>query len=289
MKNYYFVLALFGFFISSCDQIDQPYSNVKFRYKEEVYGPAPSFSPISNPLKNVLVEEFTGHLCGFCPASTKLVNALDSTLGERMVTISIHAGTLAAVSAPPFDADYNTIPGNLYWGQLNGGFNPCARIDRLGGASNFVWLDADNPDSWRDIIQTQKNINPSAAIQLNADFVKEDNVINIHTATQFQTDLNGNYQLVVLIVESDIISPQEDYDQTPPEVEDYHHKHVLRAAVTEAMGNTIASNPSANEIKTTSYTFPLRTGWVGENCTVVAYLINPLNQEIINATEYELE
>jgi hypothetical protein len=94
---------------------------------------------------------------------------------------------------------------------------------------------------------------------------------------------------VVLIVESDIISPQEDYDQTPPEVEDYHHKHVLRAAVTEPMGNSIANNPAANSIKTTSYTFPLNSNWAGENCTVVAYLINPTNQEIINAAEYEVE
>jgi Outer membrane protein Omp28 len=288
MKKYLNLLVV-TFLLIGCDQIEQPYSNIKYRYKEEKYGPAPTFSLLNNPLKNVLVEEFTGHLCGFCPASTKLVNELDSILGERMVTISIHAGTLAAVSAPPFDADYNTTPGNLYWSQLNGGFNPCARIDRLGGISNFTWLDADNPDSWRDIIQSQKNLTPKAAIQLQADFVTEDNVINIHTATQFQTNLSGNYQLVVLVVESDIVSPQVDYDQTPPEVEDYHHKHVLRASVTEAMGNTIAANPSANEIKTTSYTFPLKSGWVGNHCTVVAYLIDPNSQEIINAAEYELE
>jgi len=284
-----FILIVTSLYLLGCDQIEQPYSNIKYRYKEEKYGPAPSFSLLSDPKKNVLVEEFTGHLCGFCPASTKLVNALDSALGERMVTISIHAGTLAAVSAPPFNANFNTPPGNIYWGQLNGGFNPCARIDRLGGVSSFVWLDPDNPDSWRNTIQSQKDISPKAAIQLQADFVSEDNVINIHTATQFQENLTGNYQLVILIVESNIISPQEDYDQNPTEVEDYHHHHVLRAAVTEAMGNTIASNPSANSLKTTSYSFPLNSQWDGQNCTVVAYLIDPNNQEIVNATEYDVE
>jgi hypothetical protein len=72
-------------------------------------------------------------------------------------------------------------------------------------------------------------------------------------------------------------------------VDEYHHKHVLRACVTEAMGNTIASNPVTNEMKTTSYTFPLKSGWVGNHCTVVAYLIDPNTQEIINAAEHELE
>jgi hypothetical protein len=288
MKKYLLLLPAIIYLIG-CDQIEQPYSNIKHRYKEERYGPAPSFSLLDDPKKNVLVEEFTGHLCGFCPASTKLVNELDSSLGKRMVTISIHAGTLAAVSAPPFDANFNTTPGNIYWGQLNGGFNPCARIDRLGGVISFVWLDPDNPDSWRNTIQSQKDLTPAAAIQLQAHFVQEDNVINIHTATQFQENLTGNYQLVVLLLESDIVSPQEDYDQNPPEVEDYHHQHVLRASVTEPMGNSIATNPSVNSIKTTSYTFPLNNDWVGENCTVVAYLINPSNQEIINATEYEVE
>jgi hypothetical protein len=256
---------------------------------DEKYGPAPTFNFEEGMTKNVLVEEFTGHLCGFCPKSTKLVNELDSVLGDRMVTVSVHAGSLAQVGAPPFDTDYRNAVSNLYWGQLQGGFNPCARIDRQGGISNFVWLDADNPNSWVDIIQSAKNETPKAGIQLQADFVAEDNVINIHAASQFHENLSGQYALVVLLVESDIISAQEDYDQTPSEILEYEHKHVLRDAVTQAMGNFVADAPKEGDIFSQSFTYPLPTNWKGENMTIVAYLINQSTNEVINSSEYELD
>jgi len=289
MKKIFLSLATAALIWSGCDQLENPYSYVKYRYMEEKYGAAPSFAYEAGLTKNVLVEEFTGHLCGFCPKSTKLLNELDSVLGERMVTVSVHAGSLAQVSAPPFDTDYRNAVGNLYWGQLQGGFNPCARIDRQGGLSNFVWLDADNPNSWRDIIQSAKNETPKAAVQLQADFVAEDNVINIHTASQFNEALGSNYALVVLLVESHLISAQEDYDQTPSEILEYEHKHVLRDAVTQAMGNFVVSKPAQGSVFTQSFTYPLPTSWKGENMTVVAYIIDQGSNAVINAAEYELD
>lgn len=289
MRKIFFTIVTAALLWSGCDQLENPYTYVKYRYMDEKYGPAPTFNFEEGMTKNVLVEEFTGHLCGFCPKSTKLVNELDSVLGDRMVTVSVHAGSLAQVGAPPFDTDYRNAVSNLYWGQLQGGFNPCARIDRQGGISNFVWLDADNPNSWVDIIQSAKNETPKAGIQLQADFVAEDNVINIHAASQFHENLSGQYALVVLLVESHIISAQEDYDQTPSEILEYEHKHVLRDAVTQAMGNFVADAPKEGDIFSQSFTYPLPTNWKGENMTIVAYLINQSTNEVINSSEYELD
>ncbi len=289
MKKLLFIIVISVFAWSGCDQLDQPYSTVKYRYMEEKYGAAPVFTYETGLTKNVLVEEFTGHLCGFCPTSTAMVLELDTSLGDRMVTVSIHAGSLAQVSAPPFDTDYNTVPGNLYWSQLQGGFNPCARIDRNGGLSNFYWIDPNNPSSWEDLIIAAKNETPQAAVQVQADFVPEDNVINIHTGSQFNQDMSGNYSLVVLLIESHIISAQEDYDQTPSEIPSYEHNHLLRDAVTQPMGNSLATNPKANSLYTSSYTYPLPSTWKGENMTVVAYIIDQNTNEVVNATEYELD
>ena len=289
MKKLLFIIATSVFIWSGCDQLDQPYSTVKYRYLEEKYGAAPTFTYETGLTKNVLVEEFTGHLCGFCPTSTAMVLELDTSLGDRMVTVSIHAGSLAQVSAPPFDTDYNTLPGNLYWSQLQGGFNPCARIDRNGGLANFYWIDPNNPSSWEDLIIAAKNETPQAAVQVQADFVPEDNVINIHTGAQFNEDMTGSYSLVVLLIESHIISAQEDYDQTPSEIPNYEHNHLLRDAVTQPMGNSLATNPKATNVYTNSFTYPIPSTWKGENMTVVAYIIDQNTNEVINATEYELD
>ena len=286
---------ILGFFIlsaliwSSCDKIESPVNAVKYRYKEEVYGPAPTFVFVDNIQKNVLLEEFTGHKCGFCPPATYLVNQLDSVLGERLVTVAVHAGTLAETKAAPYEADYNTVPGNLYWEQLQGGFNPCARIDRNGSLSTFHYLDPGNPGAWQGLIQDAKNETPTAAVQVEAEFVSEDNVINIHTASQFNEAMAGSYALTVLLIESHIISAQLDYNASPSDILDYEHKHLLRDAVTQNMGNDLASNPTAGSMITKSFTYPIKSGWQGNHMTVVAFITNKSTQEVVNATEFELQ
>jgi hypothetical protein len=285
MKNTLLILGFFGLIFHSCDVIEEPVRIEKNPYLENVYGPAPLFNVPSEATKNVLVEEYTGHLCGFCPEATALVLALDETLGSRMVTVAIHAGTLAEPSPGLFSSDYRTEAGDLYWAQLGGGLNPSARIDRVGGLANFYYLDPGNPDSWQSVINTQLNEQTPVALQGVADFIPNDNKINIHIHSHFLQSYEGSVNLVVLLVENHIISPQEDYTATPAEVEDYEHEHVLRTAVTEPMGNALINSPGAGTNVTKSFTVPVSSNWVGENITVVAYLLDPVTNKILNSLE----
>ena len=285
MKNILLFLGLVGLTFHSCDVIEEPVRIEKNPYLENTYGPAPSFSVPTESTKNVLVEEYTGHLCGFCPEATALVLALDETLGNRMVTVSIHAGTLAEPSPGLFSSDYRTEAGDLYWAQLGGGLNPSARIDRVGGLTNFYYLDPGNPDSWQSIINSQLNVSTPVALQGIADYIPNDNKINIHINSHFVESYSGSLNLVVLLVENHIISPQEDYTATPSEVEDYEHEHVLRTAVTEPMGNALITAPNAGTSITKSFTVPVSSTWNGQNMAVVAYLLDPVTNEIINAME----
>ncbi|MBM3448075.1 MAG: Omp28-related outer membrane protein [Bacteroidetes bacterium] len=285
MKNILLFLGLVGLTFHSCDVIEEPVRIEKNPYLENTYGPAPSFNVPTEATKNVLVEEYTGHLCGFCPEATALVLALDETLGNRMVTVSIHAGTLAEPSPGLFSSDYRTEAGDLYWTQLGGGLNPSARIDRVGGLTNFYYLDPGNPDSWQSIINSQLNVSTPVALQGIADYIPNDNKINIHINSHFVESYSGSLNLVVLLVENHIISPQEDYTATPSEVEDYEHEHVLRTAVTEPMGNALITSPNGGTSITKSFTVPVSSTWNGQNLVVVAYLLDPVTNEIINALE----
>lgn len=275
---------LFG----ACDRIENPVKVAKNKYRDDLYGPAPTFNATSEATRNVLFEEFTGHLCGFCPPSTALALALDAQLGERMVTVAIHAGSLAATGGTLFQTDYTTPVGNIYWAQLNGGFNPTARIDRLGGLSSYEYLDPANPSSWQNIVTTRMNVATPVALQANCEYVAADNVFNIHMNSQFIENYTGNVNLVVLLVENHIISAQEDYSQTPSEIEEYEHEHVLRTNVTEPMGNLVINSPSLGYSSTSSFTIPLQANWVPTNMTVVGYLVDSNSHEVLNAIEYEI-
>ncbi len=67
MRKIFFTIVTAALLWSGCDQLENPYTYVKYRYMDEKYGPAPTFNFEEGMTKNVLVEEFTGHLCGFCP------------------------------------------------------------------------------------------------------------------------------------------------------------------------------------------------------------------------------
>lgn len=288
MKKNYFILLAMALLFGACDRIENPVTVAKNKYRDDLYGPAPTFNATSEATRNVLFEEFTGHLCGFCPPSTALALALDATLGERMVTVAIHAGSLAATGGTLFQTDYTTPVGNLYWAQLNGGFNPTARIDRLGGLSSYEYLDPANPSSWQNIVTTRMNVATPVALQANCEYVAADNVFNIHMNSQFIESYTGNVNLVVLLVENHIISAQEDYSQTPSEIEEYEHEHVLRTNVTEPMGNLVINSPSTGYSSTNSFTIPLQANWVPTNMTVVGYLVDANSHEVLNAIEYEI-
>jgi len=288
MKKIYLFLLVFALLVGACDRIENPVTVAKNKYREELYGPAPLFQLANETTRNVLFEEFTGHRCGFCPASTALALSLDAQLGSRMVTVAIHAGSLAETSGTLFQTDYNTEAGNLYWAQLNGGFNPIARIDRLGGLSSYEYLDPTNPSIWQNIVTTRMSVATPVELQANCEYVPTDNILNIHMNSQFLQPYMGNVNLVVLLVENHIISPQEDYSQTPPEVEEYEHEHVLRTNVTEPMGNLVISNPSAGYSSTNSFSIPLQANWVSTNMTVVGYLVDADTHAVLNAVEYEI-
>jgi hypothetical protein len=288
MKKISFYLLSLTLLFGSCDRIDNPVTVAKNKYREDLYGPAPTFSAVTVAEKNVLFEEFTGHLCGFCPPSTYLALELDSTLGERMVTVAIHAGSLAATGGTLFTTDYTTPAGNLYWAQLNGGFNPTARIDRLGGLSSYEYLDPANPSSWQNIVTNQMNAATPVALHAQCEYVEADNVFNIHMHSQFLQEYTGNVNLVVLLVESHLVSPQEDYSQTPSEIEEYEHEHVLRTNVSEPMGNLVVNSPAAGFSATTSFTIPIQPNWEPTNMTVVGYLVDANTHAVLNAVEYEI-
>lgn len=269
--------------LHSCSDTEDPVVRLDSQYLENVYGPAPDFEFLTNPTKNVLLEEFTGHKCGFCPPATALVKQWDEELGERLVPVSIHAGTLASVGSEPFETNYNTPDGDFFWGQVEGGFNPSARIDRFSGAQNAYPY-----DDWRGMIETQMAMSPDVALQGIASFVAADGILNVHIHGQYLKNLTDSYSLVVLIAESHIISAQEDYDQTPSEILDYEHNHVLRDVITIPEGLPVSTAPASNDAFLRSFSYEFNSEWVPGNCHVIAYILNTATGDVVNTVELEI-
>ncbi len=78
----------------------------------------PTAGPVDNTIyKKVLVEDYTGHKCGNCPAAAEVLTALESQYPGKIVPLAIHAGFFAAVSAA-YPTDFRNAAGNAYDTQL---------------------------------------------------------------------------------------------------------------------------------------------------------------------------
>lgn len=253
---------------SSCDEIEDPIVPVTTAYQEDVYGPAPSFEPLF-PTPHVLVEDFTAHQCGNCPAAAIIAEDIAASNPGRVAVMAIHAGSLAATDDNYFDTDWTTEEGDVFWDELDFQANPLGRVNRIGGPGNFY-----APAQWEEQVDALLAAESAAlGLEVVTDWVPEDDALNIHVHGSFAEAVQGPISLSVLFLESGIIDYQLDYASDPEVVPDYEFKHVLRGSVTGANGlgfGEAANAAEPGQEVVTSFTFEWPAEWVIENSTVLA-------------------
>ena len=275
------LLLTIGFI--SCDKVEEPIVPVTGVYLEELYGPAPSFQPEGVPHQRVLLEDFTAHLCIYCPLANQKALELLGNYGDSIAVVSIHAGTNAVTSAE-YPNDWTTPEGEFYLGtQVGIDVLPNGRINRIQDASEVIPF-----GNWANRVGEAMGEVPIVNMQVKANFKTETNHWNVHVFSEWLQDAEGDYKLVVMLTESGIIAPQLNYLASPNYVEEYHHEHMLRTTGTGATGLPVFSNPRAGTLDTQSYTFDWKSEWVPENCEVIAFLTEGENGRVVNVAKVKL-
>jgi hypothetical protein len=254
-----FVVALSVFItLTGCDKIDDPVIPITTNYQEALYGPHPVFETVSTPVQHVLVEDFTAHQCGNCPAAAFLAADIAEANEGLVHVMAIHAGNLAATDDNHFDTDWTTPEGNVFWDQLDFQANPMGRVNRQNGTGAFLL-----PAEWEEATAIALAEAPALHLQMTAEAVAGSDHVNLHINGQFFEDVAGPLKLAVLILESNIVDYQLDYDSDPPVVEHYVFDHMLRGSVNGAtgLGFADAASGAANGLNTTkSFTYTWEPG-----------------------------
>ena len=253
MKKYIkFLIITFGWFFFSCE--------------EEVLeiGPVPeSFT------KKVLIEEFTGAWCGYCPDGAKrLENIIDSNDGN-VIGVSLHNGDQMAVG----HTDYL---GNIY---QNTGF-PSGMVDRLS-INDVVSI---NRGWWEGVAMDQLTKVASCGLAIKSDV--SGSKANIEVRVGFNAYMTGSYKLSVYLIEEKVSGEGYGYDQsnfydTDPNspfyqlgnpIVGYEHNHTLRAILSEQSGDSIDSSYliSGGEFSS-SYSVDI-SSYDDDNLSVVAFI-----------------
>lgn len=279
----YFSMICLLQLLSSCDKIENPIAE-KYRYQDEIYGPAPTFTPEGAAHQRVLLEDFTGHDCGNCPNGHIAAADILDNHEEDVAVVAVHAGSLAQPLPPEYPNDWTTQEGEYYLlTQVGQDIMPKGRINRLPGASTIF-----SPSAWANKVNEALALTPEVNLQLQTEYRAINNHWNVHVFSEWFQNLTGDYRLVVLLTESGIVAPQLWYGQTPEYIPEYIHKHMLRASGSGATGYVVATNPQAGNQFTNSYTFNWNPAWKADSCEVVAFLTEGDNGRVLNVAKAKL-
>ncbi len=279
-------------FVSSCDYIDRPYT---VPGPNGCTSPEPDFIPRQNPVRKILIEDFTGHRCGFCPNAHNELTDLQTQFGDQVIGIVEHSAnnSLTDVALPnpenKYIYNFRSAAAKAIDDQFQVAVNaiPNGMVNRIavGGDVKIAYQD------WENRVTTLLAIPQQMDIQLKNYWDPAAKSVCSYAYTQALEDLNSNYKLVMLLTESNIVNWQKFYGNTPEEIPDYIHNHVLRASITNVWGVSLANGLSmkTGESLINGYSISTEnTDWNIDELHVVAFVYDATNFEIIQAEEQKV-
>ena len=185
--------------------------------------------------RGVLLEEFTGINCGYCPQGHAIAEKL-ATACDRVYVVAVHGGMFATPA--PDEPDFRTDEGS----QLISEFDVESSGYPSGMVNRHDFYGSGSPvcsrTSWK--LFTKAATAEAAPVNLyaSASFDGQSRKLDIHVEGFFVADNQpADQELNVVWTQDDIPGPQNGGLMG----DEYPHRHVLRDYVTPIWGDTLAS------------------------------------------------
>ena len=204
--------------------------------------------------RNVILEEFTGRNCGYCPDGHLIANNIMANNPGRVWAINVHAGGYAPTSYPNFITnDGNTIHGGF---SISGYPTGVVNRSTSAGQSRSAW----NNLSVQQLGQAAE-CNVAGVVRINPGTRVATITVEVYYTGNSGYDQN---YLTVAMLQDSIMGSQSGMTGNPAQVvgNQYCHMHILRDVITEsAWGDAIAPTTQGTLItKTYEYTIPESIG-----------------------------
>lgn len=268
-----FPIALIAVLLSSCDE-NEPI--------------IPPVGPQESGSRVVLIEEFTGVRCPNCPAGAEEIESLLALYPDNLVSVTIHAGSFAFA----FDTskyDFKVQEGIDITNALGGEplFYPSAVINRKTYGTGSYYL---GKAEWAGRIQSELDEEPEIGIGIEALYSAANRQLDITVTMLPNQRLSGDINLSVLVTESGMVDIQANELEDDGYSEDYVHKHVLRGAVTPALGEPLDTPLEEGQPVVMTYQYTLDEEWVPSNCDLVAFVHRSgSDEEVLQASRLHIE
>ena len=301
-------IFLFGFLFVSCDHVKNPYPpEVNLELDTTLYpglwsdyenNEWPIFSENTNTNRNVLIEDFTGHKCVFCPAAADLAHALHEADPSRVYIASIHAGPdgigdFQSVSPPDYPLDFTNPEGveiGLYFGENDGGFpgNPRGTVNRFNNGTIFQ-----SPTQWTSMVNDQLSSNNlKVNIQSDLNYYEETKGAFLHVELDpVDANVAENLGITVYLLEDSLVGDQKMSDNSHNS--NYIHRDIHRGNLNaSAFGRPVSSEDLNGDKYYINYSFVVPNQLDGQynasNMHLLIYAFNTDTWEIYQVIKQKI-
>lgn len=220
--------------------------------------------------KSVLMEQFTGTWCQFCPDPNATTNMLDI---DPLIVVAKHHNNDGLTNA-------NSV---AYWAQFNANYSPAGVMEQ----EEFGTLPDDAAYTlWQERAELRKLGVSPVAIGITAAFSEWTRLLTVDVDATFATSLNGDYVMNLYLLEDDVPGPQV------AAAPGYIHHQVVREVLGGAGGTTgvIPATPTAGSTYSHQYTFAVPQVWNHVNMRVAATVteVRSSGTHTVNTADAEL-
>lgn len=186
---------------------------------------------------HVLIEEFTGLHCSYCPQAHTISNNLTYVAGDRVHVMAVHTGSLAAPTGnePDFRTPYGEV---LYAWQGDGGM-PSGNINRTAYPECHGNRYSLYRSEWAAVAKRLLADETPAPVNLYAEAHLDtaDSVLYIQVEAYMVKTAEQPLCLNVALTENFVPGTQAGSSFRP-----YLHRHVLRDFITGLKGDTLKAD-----------------------------------------------
>ena len=204
--------------------------------------------------RNVILEEFTGRNCGYCPDGHVIANQIAANNPGRFWAINVHAGGFSPTSYP----NLNTTDGTAICSQ---GFN-CTSFP--GGVVNRSTAASIGRGQWTSTANTQ--LSQQAEVNVAGIYMIDHSSRQLSVTVEVYYTGNSasttNY-LTVAMLQDSIMGSQSGMSSNPAQIVNgqYCHMHILRDIITPTWGDPITPTTQGTLItRTYTYSIPETIG-----------------------------
>lgn len=199
----------------------------------------------------VLLEEFTGLHCGWCPEGHAIAEQLVRLMPDDAYVIAIHAGYYSEPSTG--QPDYRTEEGTLLSDYLNTddtGY-PCGTVNRYCyDGRNYL----SSRSQWIDLAKTINQEDAIVNVYAESQYDGTDRTLTVHVEGYFTGEVPSDVEqrLNVAWTQDDI----EGYQNGGAAGDKYIHNHMLRGYLSAMWGDSI-ENAATGQYFTKDYVYTL--------------------------------